>query len=90
MTTCHCCSRRSAEFCSCVFSTCRRCLLWDMLTMLWFAIKGRGGKGAELKFRVCVQNRPDVEPELMALKAVCGPDDDGNPCLTVMMPNEDY
>lgn len=26
MTTCHCCSRRAAVFCSCVISTCRRCL----------------------------------------------------------------
>jgi hypothetical protein len=26
MSTCFCCSRRHAELCSCVFSTCRRCL----------------------------------------------------------------
>lgn len=63
--------------------------LWDVLMMLWFAIKTRGAEGSELKFRVCVQNRPDAEPELMTLKAVCGPDDDGTPCLTVMMPDED-
>jgi hypothetical protein len=23
------------------------------------------------------------------LKAVCGPDDDGSPCLTIMLPEED-
>jgi hypothetical protein len=28
-------------------------------------------------------------PKLVHLKAVCGPDDDGTPCLTIMTPDED-
>jgi hypothetical protein len=28
-------------------------------------------------------------PPLVRLKAVCGPDDDGAACLTVMLPHED-
>jgi hypothetical protein len=29
------------------------------------------------------------EPPVVILKAVCGPDDDGSPCLTVMFFGED-
>jgi hypothetical protein len=28
-------------------------------------------------------------PPLVRLKAVCGPADDGSPCITVMLPEED-
>jgi hypothetical protein len=28
-------------------------------------------------------------PPLVRLKALCGPGDDGSPCITVMMPDED-
>ncbi len=30
----------------------------------------------------------DRTPPLVHLKALCGPDDDGAPCITVMMPEE--
>jgi hypothetical protein len=29
------------------------------------------------------------KPTLVTLKAVAGPDDDGQPCLTLMLPEED-
>lgn len=31
----------------------------------------------------------DTTPKPVRLKAVCGPDDDLAPCLTVMLPDED-
>jgi hypothetical protein len=44
--------------------------------------------GAELLFRfLCVVDRQ--KPTLVTLKAVAGPDDDGQPCLTFMLPEED-
>jgi hypothetical protein len=63
--------------------------LWDVLNMLRFAIK-RSGPGSELRFSLHVRNTNDEgEPPLVELKAVCGPNDDASPCLTVMLPDED-
>jgi len=30
-----------------------------------------------------------MKPTLTKFKAVCGPDDDGRPCITIMYPHED-
>jgi hypothetical protein len=63
--------------------------LWDILTMLRFAIK-RGAEGPELRFQLHVRNDDRKgTPPLVELKSVCGPDDDASPCLTVMLPEED-
>ncbi|MCC7419808.1 MAG: hypothetical protein IT428_05985 [Planctomycetaceae bacterium] len=35
-----------------------------------------------------VGRRP-FKPSLVTLKCVIGPDDDGKPCLTIMLPNQD-
>jgi hypothetical protein len=63
--------------------------LWDVLWLLRCAIR-RGGDGSEVRFAVHVQNdsREGIPP-LVRLKAVCGPGDQGEPVLTVMMPGED-
>jgi hypothetical protein len=63
--------------------------LWDVLHVLRVA-STRGGGGAVVRFGLHVRNsnRPGVPP-LVELKAVCGPDDDGGPCVTVMLPGED-
>ena len=65
--------------------------LWDVLWMLLVAIRvNGGGGGAEIRYRLHVRNdNRDGEPPLVELKAVCGPDDDGAPCVTVMLPGED-
>lgn len=63
--------------------------LWDVLMMLRFHIGTAGGSGSELLFSLYVLNREGDEPELGELKAVCGPDDDGTPCVTIMLPDED-
>lgn len=60
--------------------------LWDVLNVLAFAAKV--AKGPELRFSLNVRNSDDA-PALAALKAVCGPDDDGAPCITVMLEGED-
>lgn len=62
--------------------------LWDVLTMLRFAIKTGRESGTEIRFRVCQVNGPAGD-RLVPLKAVIGPDDDGTPCLTIMEPHED-
>jgi hypothetical protein len=63
--------------------------LWDVLTMLRLAI-GRSGGGPEVRFAVHVRNdNRERTPPLVRLKALCGPDDDGSPCVTVMLPDKD-
>jgi hypothetical protein len=61
--------------------------LWDVLTMLRYAIRS-GGKREQLTFIVHVRNdqRP---PQPITLKAVCGPGDDLAAVVTVMFPDED-
>src|SRR4051812_26375261 len=63
--------------------------LWDVLSMLRFRIRLGGETASELRFGVYVRNKNDVSPQLVAMKSVCGPDDDGTPCLTIMLPEED-
>jgi hypothetical protein len=62
--------------------------LWDVVWMLRRAI-GRGD-GAEVRFGVHVGNdNRERTPPLVGLKAVCGPGDQGEPVVTVMLPEED-
>lgn len=63
--------------------------LWDVCTMMKFAIRCSRGGEQRIDFRVSVWDvkRGDVVP--VALSVVVGPADDGEPCLTVMLPHED-
>jgi hypothetical protein len=63
--------------------------LWDVAWMLACAIR-RGDSGAEVHFGVHVRNdNRERTPPLVRLKALGGPDDEGAPCVTVMLPDED-
>ena len=63
--------------------------LWDVLWLLACAAK-RGADGREVRFGVHVRNdNRSHEPPLVRLKAVCGPGDDGEPVVTVMLPEQD-
>jgi hypothetical protein len=62
--------------------------LWDVLWMLRLAARQSGG--SEVRFGVHVRNdNSEGTPPLVQLKALCGPGDQGEPVLTVMMPEED-
>lgn len=63
--------------------------LWDILWMLRHAIRGSSGGGSELRFQLHVQNSESAPPRLVTLKSVCGPGDDGEPVITIMLPDED-
>jgi hypothetical protein len=59
-----------------------------VLTLLRFAIRGQDGP--DVRFGVHVRNdKRDRTPPLVRLKALCGPGDQGEPVLTVMLPEED-
>lgn len=64
---------------------------WDVLYMLSRAIRrelARGSDGDTVLFDfLCVVDQS--QPVLSRLKAVIGPDDDGRPCFTVLLPDED-
>jgi hypothetical protein len=46
--------------------------------------------GAEVRFGVHVRkDNRERTPPLVRLKALRGPGDDGEPCITVMVPEED-
>jgi hypothetical protein len=63
--------------------------LWDVLYVLRLAI-GRSDGSPEVRFGVHVRNdNRERAPPLVRLKALCGPDDDGSPCITVLLPDED-
>lgn len=63
--------------------------LWDVLWMLMVAIRSNRDV-PEIRYRLHVKNdNRGGLPPLIELKAMCGPDDDGMPCVTVMLPEED-
>ena len=63
--------------------------LWDVLWLVACAVR-KGDAGPQVRFGVHVRNdNRDRTPPLVLLKVLCGPDDDGSPCLTVLLPDED-
>jgi|ERR1043165_3514937 hypothetical protein len=63
--------------------------LWDILCMLRYVVeRSAGARTIRFQLHVRNDNRHGLPPAV-ELKAVCGPNDDGSPCITVMMPAED-
>jgi hypothetical protein len=63
--------------------------LWDVVYLLRCAV-GHNDGGSEVRFGAHVRNDDrEGTPPLARLKAVCGPGDDGEPVVTVMLPGED-
>lgn len=64
--------------------------LWDVLSLLHFAIARQKGDGQRVDFAVHVRNdNREGDPPLVQLYALCGPGDDAEPVITVMLPSED-
>lgn len=62
--------------------------LWDVLSVLRFAIKASSPSSNELRFSVFFLQSPGSLPVPVDLLSVAGPDDDGSPCLTIMLPED--
>lgn len=60
----------------------------DLLWMLLNAIRRAEKGGAELHFKVSFLMSPNRQ-EIVRLKAHCGPGDEAEPVLTIMLPDED-
>ncbi|MBI5242406.1 MAG: hypothetical protein HY922_01825 [Elusimicrobia bacterium] len=61
---------------------------WDMLFILRVSLR-QSRDGREARFAPLSVRRPGGAPEFVALRAVSGPGDDGEPVITVMMADED-
>jgi hypothetical protein len=65
--------------------------LWDVLTMMVYASKRMSGASDRVNCEVLrVPNRPDAKKAVLAkFYALCGPGDEGEPVVTVMLMGED-
>lgn len=61
---------------------------WDVISMLRFAIR-KQAEASTLLFRLYVVPSNGGNAELVELKCVAGPDDAGEVCLTIMLPDQD-
>jgi len=62
--------------------------LWDVLQVLRYAIRS-SKDDTYLRFTVLFQMSPGAAPVPVELVSVAGPDDDGSPCLTLMLEGDD-
>ena len=62
--------------------------LWDVLNVLRMEIKRAAPGQNRIDFHILVQNKPG-KLQKQPLYSTCGPGDDLEPVLTVMMPDED-
>lgn len=65
--------------------------LWDVLFMASHAIRTRAGSGSRMLFRLCRVPRDGRSTQAgpVELKLIIGPGDDGDPVVTVLLPDED-
>jgi len=65
--------------------------LWDVLFMAAYAARANARAGSELLFELYRVPRDgrSTEAELTKLKLAVGPGDDGEPVVTILLPNED-
>ena len=62
--------------------------LWDILTILKMEVKRSKPGQSRIDFFILVQNKPE-KLKRQYLKAICGPGDNAEPVITVMLPEED-
>ena len=64
--------------------------LWDVLNMLRFTIASEKKDAERIDFALHVRNdNREGDPPLVPLYALCGPGDNAEPVITVMLPSED-
>jgi hypothetical protein len=64
--------------------------LWDLCWMLAGGVRRSPARADQVRFALHVRSdNRDGTPPLVHLKAVCGPGDQGEPVITVMLPEED-
>ncbi len=60
--------------------------LWDVIYM--FTVAAKKAAGAQINYQLYVRN-DNRKPKLVNLKAICGPGDNAEPVITILLPEED-
>ena len=66
--------------------------LWDLLWMFTLAVKRQTGPSDRFTYRVTFQTKTGktrARAETITVAAVCGPGDDGEPVITLMLPGDE-
>lgn len=63
--------------------------LWDVLWMLRCAARRMDGDRMLFQLYRVPREGKGQKPRLVTLKAICGPGDDAEPVITIMLPSED-
>ncbi len=65
--------------------------LWDLLYMASHTIRTSNGSSDQLRFELyrVPRDGESMKAELVTLKLIVGPGDQGEPVITIMLPNED-
>ena len=63
--------------------------LWDVLNMLFFTIRLHPGDSSPTIFYKLYFIMKARQRRLITLKSICGPGDNGEPVITIMLPDED-
>lgn len=65
--------------------------LWDVLYMASHAIRTSNGPSDQIRFELyrVPRDGKSMEAKLVTLKLIVGPGDQGEPVITIMLPNED-
>lgn len=61
---------------------------WDLLSILRMELRS-AKDGREVRFAPYFLTEPGKPPRQVAMRALSGPGDDGEPVITVMLPDED-
>lgn len=61
---------------------------YDTVFMLAMAIQGQGNKGKDTLFFSVAYLNNNEEYDEVKIKAICGPGDQGEPVITLMLPDE--
>ena len=66
--------------------------LWDLYTMFRHGMRRASGSTDRIRFSVLFQGGPGLrgrQKRIVSMIAVCGPGDDAEPVITIMLPGED-
>ncbi len=63
---------------------------WDLLAILLYEIRrGKNGERVEFAPLFVMPGTPQGQPVPVKMRALCGPGDEGEPVITIAMPDED-
>jgi hypothetical protein len=63
--------------------------LWDIVFLLHIAIRQAAENTDSLHFTVAVKQHQSAGPVPASLRALCHPGDEGEPVITILLPDED-